>query len=255
MIQLNRLGEFDVLIIDEAQDLLLDTFLDVLDGLVKGGLKTGSWTIFFDPKQDVYGGLASNVLCNILEYSPAQYRLSVNCRNTIPIAIGTSLLSGIDSDETLHVDGPQVQFYWYYEPGEERRLVSNCIGRILSQGVKPERITILSRRQFGHSCIAQGLIGVNAPVVDLGSSSSLSPPNAIRFSTVSLFKGLESDVVILLDCNDLFSNDSRLYLYVATSRARALLAVFLDQAIRAQYDANAQAYGRRLSVSPQAAQE
>ena len=255
MIKLNRLGEFDVLIIDEAQDLLLDTFLDVLDGLVKGGLKTGSWKIFFDPQQDIYGGLDSNVLYKILEYSPAQYKLSVNCRNTVPIAIGTSLLSGIDSDVTLHVDGPQVQPYWYSDPRHERRLVSNCVGRILSQGVKPEHISILSRRQLRNSCIAQGLIGINAPVVDLGSSSSLSPPNAIRFSTVSLFKGLESDVVILLDCDDLSSDDSRLSLYVATSRARVLLAVFLDQAIRSQYDANAEAYGRRLTVSPQAAQQ
>jgi len=253
MIKLNRLGEFDVLIIDEAQDILLDTFLDVLDGLVKGGLKTGSWKIFLDPKQDVYGGLASKVLCKILESAPAQYKLTVNCRNTIPIAIGTSLLSGIDSDETLHVDGPEIQPYWYSEPRQERRLVSNCIGRILSQGVKPECITILSRRQLRNSCIAHGLIGVNAPVCDLGNSSSLSVPDTIRFSTVSLFKGLESDVVILLDCDDLSSDDGRSNLYVATSRARTLLAVFLDQSVRSRYDANALAYGKRLSVSSQAA--
>ena len=220
---------------------------------MKGGLKAGFWKIFFDPKQNLYGSLASNVLCKILEYAPAQYKLSVNCRNTIPIAIGTSLLSGIDSDETLHVDGPQVQPYWYLEPRQERRLVSNCIGRILSRGVKPECITILSRRQLRNSPIAHGLIGVNIPVLDLGNSPSLSAPDTIRFSTVSIFKGLESDVVILLDCDDLSSDDGRSYLYVATSRARVLLAVFLDQSVRSQYDANALAFGKRLSVSSQAA--
>jgi hypothetical protein len=243
---LDRLGEFDVLLIDEGQDLLLDTFLDVFDGLVKGGLKSGSWKIFFDPKQDIFSGLASNVLAHLLQYSPAQYKLAINCRNTIPIAVGTSLLSQFDSDETLRIHGPNVENHWYKDVRDERRLVSRCIGRILSQGVKPECITILSRRQLQNSCIGHGLIEINTPLIDMASSGGLSFPNAIRFSTVSLFKGLESDVVILVDCDDLWSNDSRLHLYVATSRARVLLAVFLDQGLKPQYQANAEAYGKRL---------
>jgi hypothetical protein len=44
-----------MLVIDEAQDLLEDEYLDVLDLLVKGGLAGGRWAFFGDfERQAIY---------------------------------------------------------------------------------------------------------------------------------------------------------------------------------------------------------
>ena len=40
--------QLDYLIIDEAQDLMTDDYLETLDLLLKGGLKDGNWRFFMD---------------------------------------------------------------------------------------------------------------------------------------------------------------------------------------------------------------
>ena len=39
---------------DEAQDLLLDSYLDVIDASLKRGLNGGCWRVFLDPNQNIY---------------------------------------------------------------------------------------------------------------------------------------------------------------------------------------------------------
>jgi hypothetical protein len=54
LLQLQESGPYDLLVLDETQDLLLPAFVDVLDLLLKGGFKAGRWRAFYDPKQDLY---------------------------------------------------------------------------------------------------------------------------------------------------------------------------------------------------------
>ena len=46
---------WDVLVVDEAQDLLTPEHLDVFDLLLKEGMGRGYWHLFFDPQQNIYG--------------------------------------------------------------------------------------------------------------------------------------------------------------------------------------------------------
>jgi len=51
---------YDEIIIDEAQDLLRDKYLDVIDLILKGGLSAGRWRMFGDfEKQAIFS--ASNL--------------------------------------------------------------------------------------------------------------------------------------------------------------------------------------------------
>ena len=43
--------QLDVLVLDEAQDLLTSPYLDVLDLLLKVGVGKGRWCIFLDAEQ------------------------------------------------------------------------------------------------------------------------------------------------------------------------------------------------------------
>jgi superfamily I DNA/RNA helicase len=239
--------EFDALIIDEGQDLLREAYIDVFDGLLKGGIKSGLWRVFYDPNQDIYKGQQPEALRLLDDAFPAQFRLFTNCRNTQPIAVATSLLAGTRCDETLVVAGPEVRKQWYRTPAQQARQMSNHINFLLGEGVRPEEIVILSKRRLQNSALALGLRAVPVPLVDVGQLATKPSDKSLRFSTVAAFKGLESEAVLLADVDDLTSDEAREILYVGTSRARVLLALFFSESVRADYDLCAFRFGEQLA--------
>jgi superfamily I DNA/RNA helicase len=245
---MDRLGlkeSYDVLIVDEGQDLLRDAYMDVLDALLKGGLGRGCWRLFLDHNQNIFQGIDSMQLGRLDEYDLARARLPINCRNTEPIAIQTQLLSGVYCDETPSAEGPAVQEYWYRDQAHERREVSNCVQRLLSEGLEPNQIVILSPYRLVNSGIRDGLINVPYALDQLGDVSPRT--DSITFSTIGAFKGLESDVVLLIDINSLGTGQSSQAVYVGASRAKSLLAVFYHEAVRQMYAKRARAFGEQLA--------
>ena len=139
---------YDVLVVDEAQDVLSSAYVDVLDAALIGGIGDGHWRAFIDPLQNIFDGSDPSVLAGIMERAPAQYRLSVNCRNTAAIATDTAILAGLDRSEVLKADGPDVEHEWYRDPAHQRRLVGNRLNRLLSDGLPLSDIVILGRRRL-----------------------------------------------------------------------------------------------------------
>ena len=243
--ELERADDCEVLIMDEAQDLMLDGYLDVLDTLLVGGLKDGVWRAFLDPKQNIFEATDPAGLRRLLAERPAQHRLHLNCRNTAAIASATSLLSTVDQDEECRAEGPDVEYYWYRDDAHGSRLVSKQINRILSEGVKPEDIVVLSPRRLDNSSLRGGLPDVPYSLVD-ASQHPEGRGQAIRFATVSSYKGLEADVVLLVDVDNLEDKHALSNLYVGTSRARAVLAVFLKETVREDFSKLAESLGKRM---------
>jgi NAD(P)-dependent dehydrogenase (short-subunit alcohol dehydrogenase family) len=234
--------QFDVLIMDESQDLLHKGYLDVLDLALAGGLDNGRWRAFLDPHQNIFDGSHSGQMARLVSTHAASFKLSVNCRNTAPIATSTAILSGIKSDEVLSADGPAVEYHWFRNGPEERRLVSRSLGRLLSEGVKPAQIVILSSRRLESSCLASGFerLPYELTQADPGSGS-------IRFATIQSFKGLEADSVFLVDIDELSSDKGRGIAYVGASRARATLSVFASEPARSDFIAHAEQLGESLA--------
>jgi hypothetical protein len=219
---------YDLLVVDEGQDILLENYLDVLDKLVAGGLSEGRWRLFYDPNQNIFNGVGEQAMRSLLSFRPVVYPLTVNCRNTQQIASATALFSGCEGLQSS-VQGPKVETLWYRDRNDQRRTVTNCARRLLSQGVRPEDIIILSTRTLQNCCLADGWAeDIGAGLVDFGAGADGDAGSSVRFSTIGAFKGLESDVVILLDAVTASSSSSYLT-YVGASRARVLLAVLLDQ--------------------------
>ena len=77
------LPAFDVLIIDEAQDVLNAHVMDCLDLILKNGFDNGRWAIFLDSEvqSKVYGRMEQSVLENIRKQRPAEFYLQENFRN------------------------------------------------------------------------------------------------------------------------------------------------------------------------------
>lgn len=234
---------FDMIVVDEAQDLLLPAYMDVFDVLLRGGLKQGRWRFFLDANQDLYAATAPAALERLLTERPAQFRLTMNCRNTAAIGTATALLAGSDLSAVLEAEGPDVEYLWWNTPDQERQIISKRVRRLLHDGIDPDRVVVLSPVRRQNSALASGLISCPVELVSLETGSG----GGIRFSTVSSFKGLESDVIVLIDVASLKGPAAARTLYVATSRAKALLICALPESERTAFDELAFDFGRRVS--------
>lgn len=61
--------------------------------------------------------------------------------------------------------------------------------------------------------------------------------HSITFCTVSSFKGLENDFIVMTDIEDLESDWWRSVIYVGMSRARVGLHILLHESLRTTYEA------------------
>jgi hypothetical protein len=227
---------YDVLVMDEAQDLLRPGVADVLNTWLKGGLATGRWAIFGDfHRQAIFTASTGQDMKNLLQTSCPNFargRLTLNCRNTRNIGEETALLSGFQSPPYRmgQVAGLPVDYHYYTSPSTQCVALAGTLRRLLADGVKPSDIIILSRLRLSNSGVAatEGrddfrLIDVNEP--------PLGPHRrpTIRFATIQAFKGMESPVAVLCDVDEVTDGESQSLLYVAMSRARAQLTVLVNE--------------------------
>ena len=89
-IALLDVGElYDKIVVDEAQDLIRDAYLDVMSSCLEKGLSRGRWTMFGDfSMQAIYSdGVSGAKMIEKLEEQTSfiRFKLTINCRNTKPI--------------------------------------------------------------------------------------------------------------------------------------------------------------------------
>lgn len=217
---------FDRIIIDEAQDLVCENYLLVFDVMLRDGLDRGSWTMFGDfSKQAIYQSSKTreDIISLIDNFSTfARGRLSKNCRNTKNIGFATYALSGIKSDyPESAILGPSVIYEQWQTKEEEIDLLRERFRLLRQEGVRDSDIVVLTPKTPVDSVAFQVIPDIST---DLKS-------DGIRLASIASFKGLESRVVILVDC-DSYSNKS-LY-YVGTTRARSLLCIIESERARNQ---------------------
>ena len=99
----DRLGipqaaRYDVIVVDEAQDVITYKDLSLLDNLLTGGLDEGRWLMFMDVnnQRGLVGGYDQEAMDYLLALRPAVFILSDNCRNTREIVLDTQRLTGAD---------------------------------------------------------------------------------------------------------------------------------------------------------------
>jgi muconolactone delta-isomerase len=228
-------NRFDVVVMDEAQDLVRREVLDILDVWVKGGLRDGRWAFFGDfHRQAIFRNDRAEDLYQLINAKCGFYAhadLMQNCRNTRRIAEETALLSGFQAPPYLmgQVDGAPVDYLNYTDIESQRSALERVLSRFATEpGISPDDVMILSRHRFEQSVAGQI---ANSNLFRVQSVDQLSSPDAriptFRFATAQAFKGMESKIVVLCDVDRIDGDDDRSLLYVAMSRARSLLTVLL----------------------------
>jgi ATP:corrinoid adenosyltransferase len=206
--------KFDAILVDEGQDFKEEWFT-CLEIMLK---EHGHFYIFADLNQNIF----RNGISSLKSMEMSKHKLTINLRNTERINEWITPFTGNKNIRSKLKGGlPVVSIAWT-DPSEEKRAVEKEIGRLVSQGLSPNKITILSPHRKENSCL-QGLDKIKEwPLIDVRSSSAYG----IKFSTIRSFKGLEEDVVMVIGVKDNDKVCTAADVYVGASRARFLLYVF-----------------------------
>ena len=230
---------FDVLVIDEAQDLSNQATFDLINQTIRGGLAGGTWAIFGDfTRQALYGNEPGSIT-DLSEYSEhfVRAKLTLNCRNTRRIAEETAIIGGFSTPPFRlgHEAGVPVEHRYWRTPSGLLTILRETVRRLMNDGLRVDDVMILSPRRLENSALADVEQICDAPLVDCSRSLDTAQ-GFIRYSTIHSFKGLESQVVIVVDIDDVDDDRSESLLYVGMSRARSLLILMIQERARKAID-------------------
>ncbi len=259
---------YDEIVIDEAQDVLRRSYLDVLDLTLRDGLACGHWRFFGDfTWQRIYDAAALTVeelldppadarAAGAAPISAMRCALRINCRNT-PRVAGLAVACGHVTPGYKrvrrpddHVD-PRVK--WYGDGGEQLALLRAVLTELHDDGFGGPQVVILS--PFGNErCAAAQLTEqpwrdrldplVREPGDDgeeeeeIGDWLAACVPSdldavdlrvgRIKYSSIYRFKGLEAPAVVITDVAALDTPAQRSLLYVGCTRALQRLVILAD---------------------------
>lgn len=223
---------YDKIVVDEAQDLIWDSYLEVMNACLEKGLSRGRWTMFGDfSMQAIYAdGMSGAGMIEKLEEQTAfiRFKLTINCRNTKPICKEIETVTGFKAPHDLwtKVDGPPVQYITWSTMENQCKKLKALLKQLADAHISPEQITILSPKRRDDSVVS---------MLDGYTIKDFKVPIGVNttFCTIQAYKGLENTVIILTDIEG-FSSDK--LMYVGLSRACSGLFILETDAAKREYD-------------------
>ena len=223
---------YDKIVVDEAQDLIRDSYLEVMSTCLEKGLSRGRWTMFGDfSMQAIYAdGMSGAGMIEKLEDQTAfiRFKLTINCRNTKPICKEIETVTGFKAPHNLwtKVDGPPVQYITWSTMENQCKKLQTLLKQLADAHISPEQITILSPKRRDDSVVS---------MLDGYTIKDFKVPIGVNttFCTIQAYKGLENTVIILTDIEG-FSSDK--LMYVGLSRACSGLFILETDAAKREYD-------------------
>ncbi len=207
--------QFEHIIVDEAQDIKAD-HLDLLSSIASA--VDGYFYVFYDKNQLVHQWDTETL--GWLKKMDCRLVLNKNCRNTLEIAKTAYSPFGLENvilPEMISGDTPCMNNYSNTE--EAIKGIAETIRFYTDKGFTKKQITILTLKTLNKT-ILNGL----ESVYGYRLTNDLDG-DGILFTTARKYKGLESDVVIIIDFDgDTFKDDNaKSVFYVASSRAKHCL--------------------------------
>lgn len=219
--------KFDEIIMDEAQDLIIENYLQVFDWMLKGGIRNGKWTMFGDfTNQAIYINNPIAAKQSLSEYAFFSNvpPLKLNCRNTKRISKHNTLVTGVELPEfsTFTLPGNSIDVQCPAS-NKQQDLVENHIRKLIDSGIEPQKISLLSPKKFENTYLAESAF-----------ISQLQQKGLI-VSTIHSYKGLENAIVILYDFQEISSERTLHLFYVGISRATQELFIVLNKELETAY--------------------
>jgi len=216
--------KYDLVVMDEGQDIIKPAYLYSLDILLRGGLEKGRWVIFYDEKQNIYNPEYEDGMEIIESYSCTKFKLFVNCRNTVQIGTYSSKASGVEIKEFLQENGEEVQCVFYTDKSDFKAKIKEIMKNLRAEKVETSEVAFLAPKKYANSILCETGFEVNE-LGDKYDPKSLLP----KFATIQGFKGLDAKIVVLVDVDEIQPKNFSKFIYIAGTRARTLLYVVAKQ--------------------------
>ncbi|MCL5675761.1 MAG: DEAD/DEAH box helicase family protein [Patescibacteria group bacterium] len=230
--------KFDFLIIDEGQDLLNESYILALDCILQGGFKQGNWAIFLDPggQSKLFNRFSLNEFNYLKSLGAPEYKLDQNVRNTLQIATQASIVTGFPAGKT-NVEGPKVEYKMCKGITDMALQIIDLLEILQkNESVPPSSITILSSKNCGSMSIFSSGVKVPRSLLEATEDSICNmPPGKTLYASAHSYKGLENNIIIYTDLDSFDGRLSESVNYVAMTRAREKLYVFMDSKLRSKY--------------------
>ncbi|HKX74949.1 MAG TPA: NERD domain-containing protein/DEAD/DEAH box helicase [Acidimicrobiia bacterium] len=199
---------FDAVVVDEGQDFPPQWFTALEMILANPG--EDPFYVFADIHQAIYRAGWEP------PFPGEPFLLSINCRNTVPIARVVSQVFG-DEMSSRGVEGPEP--VWVEVESREGgvKAVSTHLHRLVNEGgLKPGQVAVLTQgRQMADELCSATRAGLKLTRLDEGG---------VTCETIHRFKGLEADAVIVV-LEDMADEQDRQLAYIGLSRAKSMLVV------------------------------
>jgi hypothetical protein len=230
----NPSEKFDVLIVDEAQDILgNDDWFSCLDQMLEAGLKGGKYLFLGDFENQLLFNkinLQTNLELLELEYSPTKWFLSENCRNYEEVGENAIRLAGMIASpysNYLKKQKPRISLYeinTFVDPIEQFDAISQIIRDLKLEGYKPCEITLLSFKPLKQSSIKVGDL-----VDDSKTQRSEINSDGIVLESIYNYKGMENKIIIYFDIEVTNTEVCRDLMYTGITRATDAIRLLVNE--------------------------
>lgn len=206
---------YDAIVIDEGQDFDNEWF-ESLGGCLKD-YENGFFYIFYDDNQRIYNQHTDG----LQKITKASWGLFENVRNSKPIFTGSSAFYQGDTLESLGPDGLDIEWIEDEQQQRDKKLEKALNRLIITEGIAASEIAVLTAESYKkYENFSMGKYKF-CKADDINS-------DYVVLDSIRRFKGLEKEVVILIDLNVALRKKELQLLYVGFSRARSLLIVIDD---------------------------
>jgi hypothetical protein len=206
---------FDAVIVDEGQE-----FRAHWHGCLAAMLKPdGQLHVFADPEQNYFADGEPGLITRV---PVSEHRLSVNFRSAPVINDFLSSLHRLPTSAQGEVAHQAVQLRPWNVSVDQPSMIETDLLALKRQGVDLKQAVILSPYRLAKGSLANIQTLAGLPIRE----NPITSEPAIRYSTIRNYKGLQADVVLVID---IWPDDSFCLpadVYVAASRARVHLGVY-----------------------------
>lgn len=213
--------QYDCVILDEVQNYYYyDNFYNLIDCLLKDGLKNGSWYFFGDFEFQKLFTLHENLedldlkhpINNLKNYKGfTTQRLYDNVRNATEICVQAPIISNVTDILPYRIGNKsgEIAHYFAENKNQKIKILQNIIEKLHKNKINGNDITVLSpfRLENEENLLKHCEISKYYKIINLNKVNffgqeiiqNKNNKNFLYFSTIQYFQGMENKIIILTD--------------------------------------------------------